>query len=661
MTDETQRGLECFKGIIEGGKVLTLQPPHAVHQGMRFALRVTGLGKEWQFSLSREQIDDLAGTVTHHAPALALARSLDKRFMNVDPNIFVTQERRLVHIEIEWPALPLVSPNGGWTTASGVWATIQDVTTQEIGKCIVKLPTMLFAGENGSDPYSRPKQIVNAIRAGLDAGTIPLYPTREDLIGKSHTPIQCSLSGYGERTLTVAEYVAWKVWLLAFQAGNGAKQNKTWIADPWDADYLGCTVAELKRTAAVVEAQALIVLDEESEFAHVGTALLASNGPVSSTVTPASTKPVFQTTLSTYTPKQNKPLGEGGSGRVLLVSDANGDDFALKYLKPEVRSEQKSKRFKNELNFCSKNTHPNIITIEDHGLTTISGTQVPFFVMPAYPETLRTLMAAHTSTDKLLLLFADVCNAVEYAHGASPAIWHRDLKPENILATADGSTAVVTDFGVAHFDDEYLHTLVQTAPGDRLANFRYAAPEQKEQAQAADQRADIYALGLILYEIFTGQLLQGTQHKKISSIDPRFGFLDFIVESMTCQSPDDRTSSMALVREMLVLNSPPDLSAMLLQRFDIKTTSIKFSPKQPALADARYEKKGTPHKLDTFVRRHESEAGMYTFHTSDGEVFHGTEEQVADRFVAADRRLQQAGYDRGGWGNRGGKPLFNLA
>jgi hypothetical protein len=57
-------------------------------------------------------------------------------------------------------------------------------------------------------------------------------------------------------------------------------------------------------------------------------------------------------------------------------------------------------------------------------------------------------------------------------------------------------------------------------------------------------------------------------------------------------------------------------------------------------------RKVTPHKLDTFVRRHESEDGTYTFHTSNGEIVHGTEEQVAERFVNTDRRLQKEGYSR---------------
>ena len=177
---------------------------------------------------------------------------------------------------------------------------------------------------------------------------------------------------------------------------------------------------------------------------------------------------------------------------MLRVSDQNGDKFALKYLKPDVQTEKKTKRFKNELDFCTRNTHRNIITVEDHGRAEIAGVEVPFFIMQVFPKTLRTLIKAKTSPDKLLLLFADIINGIEHAH--SREIWHRDIKPENILITNSEDRAVVTDFGIAHFDDEYLHTIVDTMPSERLANFRYAAPEQRGK-EAVDQRADIYALG----------------------------------------------------------------------------------------------------------------------------------------------------------------------
>ncbi len=249
---------------------------------------------------------------------------------------------------------------------------------------------------------------------------------------------------------------------------------------------------------------------------------------------------VFRTALNSY--RLDKVIGEGGAGKVFRAVDDDGAVRALKYLKPESLSSRRTKRFKNELGFCVKNSHPNVISIEDWGLTEIHGTEVPFYVMPLFPETLRSLMEKPSNTDELLEVFLQVLDGVEAAHKAGA--WHRDLKPENILYDPTIKRAVVTDFGIAHFPEELLNTSIETRPNERMANFRYAAPEQRSNGPV-DQRADVYALGLILYELLTGQLLQGTQHKKIASVHPELAFLDPVIEQMLTQSPSDRPSAIA--------------------------------------------------------------------------------------------------------------------
>jgi serine/threonine protein kinase len=153
-----------------------------------------------------------------------------------------------------------------------------------------------------------------------------------------------------------------------------------------------------------------------------------------------------------------------------------------------------------------------------------------------------------TSPDLLMSIFLQILDGVQEAHLRS--IWHRDLKPENILYDPITNSAVVTDFGIAHFAEDLLHTTVETRNSDRLANFRYAAPEQRANKKV-DQRADIYALGLILYEMFTGELLQGTAHKQIGSVTQHFAYLDSVVEKMSRQSPDDRPTSIGEIKEAL--------------------------------------------------------------------------------------------------------------
>ena len=425
--EETTRGFEYLKNIIESGKILRVrEPARQVNQGFSYLIEISALSKSWYFSLSRDNIDDLPGSNAYHASANALARSLDKRFSNIDPNLFVTLSRRLLRIEIEWPPQPKVTA-AGVAAASVLWATIHEVATGAAGRCVVEMTHAQTSWGEGSDPFLRPGQLMNTIRASIDAGTTVLYPGDQSL-PKQFPATIFRTGGYNDSHPSVEEYVAQKVWLLALIAGTGDSRIKAWIADPWDADYVGCTVADLRRAAAVLNAQEKINLDEDGEFASIGKVLLASNGPVR--VTDANRKPTFRTARSQYSTK--KGLGEGGSGRVLLVTDQDGDEFALKYLKPEVQSQQKGKRFRNELDFCTKNTHSNIITIEDSGLAEVDGVEVPFFVMPVFPKTLRTLMRAQAPPEKHLLLFADILNGIEHAHEVS--LWHRDLKPENILA-----------------------------------------------------------------------------------------------------------------------------------------------------------------------------------------------------------------------------------
>ena len=88
--------------------------------------------------------------------------------------------------------------------------------------------------------------------------------------------------------------------------------SKSLIADPWDAEYLGCTIAELTQAAAVLDAQGLIILAEDEDFASVGKQLLATNGPTNSNKEEGSKTNLSNRVVSLHSPKGN-PLGEGGS------------------------------------------------------------------------------------------------------------------------------------------------------------------------------------------------------------------------------------------------------------------------------------------------------------------------------------------------------------
>jgi serine/threonine protein kinase len=192
----------------------------------------------------------------------------------------------------------------------------------------------------------------------------------------------------------------------------------------------------------------------------------------------------------------------------------------------------------------------NVVEVLDYGFTDEEGLRVPFCIMRYYPKTLRTLIKERISPEKVLGFFAQMLDGVEAAH--LKGIWHRDLKPENVLYDPENDTLVVADFGIARFREEFLATQVETAAGDRLANFLYAAPEQKNGGADADLRCDIFALGLILNEMFTNDVAQGENSPLVGDVAPNYRFLDQIVQKMISHKAEERYDSIDLLKQDLM-------------------------------------------------------------------------------------------------------------
>src|SRR5258706_1026410 len=257
---------------------------------------------------------------------------------------------------------------------------------------------------------------------------------------------------------------------------------------------------------------------------------------------------VFETAFNTYS--VTKVVGEGGSGRVFAVRDTDGEQFALKCLFPDSVNNERRKRFKNEIGFCSKTQHANIIRVQDSGLAEWDNQKCPFYVMTHYPLTLRNLINEKLAQDEILPLFNKILDGVEAAHLLR--VIHRDLKPENILCDINRKHIVVADFGIAHFEEEMLLTNIETRRNSRMANFCYSAPEQRTKDGAVDHRAGIFALGLILNELFTGSVPQGAGYLTIESAAKQFAYLDSIVERMIQHKPATRFTSIDEVKKELI-------------------------------------------------------------------------------------------------------------
>lgn len=242
-------------------------------------------------------------------------------------------------------------------------------------------------------------------------------------------------------------------------------------------------------------------------------------------------------------------LNNGGSGDVYLARDSSGTEVAIKVLKPNQPTIKKL-RFRNELSFCLENQHVNIIKVMDRGVVEIAGEDRPFYVMPRYQTTLRKYLTTDAQPHEKLEVFSRILNGVEAAH--LKQIIHRDLKPENILMNPGTGEVVVADFGIAHFEEDMLATSVETSVGDRLANFEYAAPEQRRPGGTVDQRTDIYALGLMFNELFTRQVPHGADPLSIGSVAPEYAYLDEIANTMRQNSPERRPASIGQIKNALI-------------------------------------------------------------------------------------------------------------
>src|SRR5260370_15669587 len=189
-------------------------------------------------------------------------------------------------------------------------------------------------------------------------------------------------------------------------------------------------------------------------------------------------------------------LGRGGMGIVYQVRDREtGEVVALKFLKSEIAADaQILERFKNELRLAHKITHRNVARLyEFHRF----GDTVYVSMEYVEGESLRALLQRTGKLDyeRGLSIARQLIAGLSEAHRQS--IVHRDLKPENIMLTPAGELKVM-DFGISR-----SYAAGVTATGAIIGTPAYMAPEQAE-GKPTDQRTDIYAAGLMLYEIFTG-------------------------------------------------------------------------------------------------------------------------------------------------------------
>jgi Flp pilus assembly protein TadD/tRNA A-37 threonylcarbamoyl transferase component Bud32 len=268
-------------------------------------------------------------------------------------------------------------------------------------------------------------------------------------------------------------------------------------------------------------------------------------------------------------------LGQGGMGMVYKARQPQLDRFvALKLLSPELsRDPAFAERFNREAKALARLNHPNVVGVYDFGKAGDF-----YYLIMEYVDgmNLRQLEQARKrlSPEEALAIVPKICDALQYAHDED--IVHRDIKPGNILIDTKGRVKIA-DFGLAKLVGKQAENFQLTQARMMLGTPQYMAPEQFADPQKVDHRADIYSLGVVFYEMLTGELPTGRfalPSEKVQ-VDVR---LDEVVLRTLQREPERRYQHVSEVKSDvqtisgIVENLPPALRRAFGYEFRSRTT-----------------------------------------------------------------------------------------
>src|SRR5579863_3062023 len=229
-------------------------------------------------------------------------------------------------------------------------------------------------------------------------------------------------------------------------------------------------------------------------------------------------------------------LGKGGMGAVYKARQRGLDRLvAVKVLPSEIgRDAAFSERFTREARALARLNHPHIVAVYDFGQA--SGL---YYIVMEYVDGVnlrQTIQTGALIPQNALAIVPQICEALQFAH--DEGIVHRDIKPENILIDKKGRVKIA-DFGLAKLVGQDSRDHFLTGTHQVMGTLRYMAPEQMQGSREVDHRADIYSLGVVFYELLTGDLPLGRfapPSKKVQ-VDVR---LDQVVLRALEKEPDRR-------------------------------------------------------------------------------------------------------------------------
>ncbi len=274
---------------------------------------------------------------------------------------------------------------------------------------------------------------------------------------------------------------------------------------------------------------------------------------------------MLQTTINGYT--LTKLIGEGGMAKVYYGEPTLGRPVAVKVLNPEyLAREDTRQKFMREAKIMHQINHPNIVPlinfIEQHETIYIFMEYIDGFGLREYVHH----HLNNQEIQKKLQLFCKILDAFIYAHQLG--VIHRDIKPSNILVRKHDHEPIILDFGIAKIEDDIVATHTRT--GVAIGTPIYMSPEQVKDSKHIDQRSDIYALGVVLWELVAGKPLFSQEELQLSDYEIKekvvkqalptlplpnkqdANFLDILIAKATAKNPQQRYANCKEFKEAIL-------------------------------------------------------------------------------------------------------------
>jgi hypothetical protein len=266
MREEAVAGLNLLKGLIRHTRV-NIDEITPLQGREAYAFQFARNSQRHMIVLSGEFLSDFPGTGAYQKSAVAYVEALESRMLNVSVSDFYCTVGIPLQIEIEWPAdrIPGYS-------ASAVQVQVHDLRAQDsVAICAVRMTHQQQHFDLKQDPFLRERAVVNSVRGAADRNQLTYFRRAEHPIELPYVDLEVG-SRRAENEEGIEEFLLGKIYWLGFKRNE--RRTPVWIADPWDAEYLGTTGTMLIQAAQTLEAEKMISLDASQRFASAGDGLL---------------------------------------------------------------------------------------------------------------------------------------------------------------------------------------------------------------------------------------------------------------------------------------------------------------------------------------------------------------------------------------------------